>query len=98
VKLLRIDSSPMGEAAISRQLTMEFVQSWLKANPQSTVMKRDLTTTTIPVIDAAWVAANYTPKESRTHQQNELLKLSTLHSAGCAMGFGDFLTGRGKTY
>ncbi len=77
MKLLRIDSSPMGEAAISRQLTMEFVQCWLNANPHSTVMKRDLTTTTIPVIDAAWVAANYTPKESRTHQQDELLKLST---------------------
>jgi FMN-dependent NADH-azoreductase len=77
VKLLRIDSSPMGEAAISRQLTKEFVQRWLSANPQSTVIKRDLTTITIPVIDAAWVAANYTPTESRTHQQNELLKLST---------------------
>jgi FMN-dependent NADH-azoreductase len=32
---------------------------------------------TIPVIDAAWVAANYTPRESRTTQQNELLALST---------------------
>jgi FMN-dependent NADH-azoreductase len=40
-------------------------------------VKRDLTTITIPVIDAAWVAANYTPEESRNHQQNELLKLST---------------------
>ena len=77
MKLLWIDSSPMGEAAISRQPTKEFVQRWLSANPQSTVIKRDLTTITIPIIDAAWVAANYTPKESRTHQQNELLKLST---------------------
>jgi FMN-dependent NADH-azoreductase len=29
------------------------------------------------VIDAAWVVANYTPRESRTQQQNELLALST---------------------
>ena len=67
----------MGEAAISRLLTKEFVQTWLSANPHSTVIIRDLTTITIPVIDAPWVAANYTPTESRTHQQNELLKLST---------------------
>jgi len=77
VKLLRIDSSPMGEAAISRVLTNEFVQRWLSANPRSTVMRRDLTAIAIPVIDGAWVAANYTPKESRTQLQNELLKLST---------------------
>ena len=77
MKLLRIDSSPMGEATISRLLTKEFVQRWLSANPQSTVIIRDLTTTTIPVVDAARVAANYTPEESRTHHQNELLKLLT---------------------
>jgi FMN-dependent NADH-azoreductase len=77
VKLLRIDSSPMGETAISRQLTKEFVQRWLGANPHSAVIRRDLATITIPVVNAAWVAANYTPEESRTHQQNELLKLST---------------------
>lgn len=77
MKLLRIDSSPMGEAAISRQLTKEFVQRWLNANPQNTVIDRDLTAITIPVIDAAWVAANYTRTESRTPSQNELLSLST---------------------
>jgi FMN-dependent NADH-azoreductase len=67
----------MGETAISRQLTKEFVQMWLSANSQSTVIRRDLTAITIPVIDAAWIAANYAPQESRTRQQNELLNLST---------------------
>ena len=76
MKLLRIDSSPMGEAAISRVLTNEFVQGWLSANPRSTVIRRDLTTIAIPVIDAAG-SPQTTPKESRTQQQNELLKLST---------------------
>lgn len=77
MKLLRIDSSPMGEAAISRQLTGEFVRRWLRANPRSTVIDRDLTVITIPVIDAAWVSANYTPAESRTPQQHKLLGLSS---------------------
>lgn len=77
MKLLRIDSSPMGEAAISRRLTKEFARRWLTTNPRGTVITRDLAKTAIPVIDAAWVTANYTPKESRTPEQNALLKLST---------------------
>ncbi len=75
--LLHIDSSPMGEASISRHLTREFVRQWRRANPQGTVLSRDLARIAIPVVDAAWVAANYTPAESRTQQQNELLALST---------------------
>jgi FMN-dependent NADH-azoreductase len=76
VKLLRIDSSPFGETAISRRLTEEFVQRWLAENHGGAVITRDLTKTAIPAVDAAWVSANYTPRESRTHQQNEILKLS----------------------
>ena len=75
--LLHIDSSPMGEASISRSLTEEFVANWRSANPQGRVITRDLAATAIPVIDAAWVAANFTPKESRTPQQNDILALST---------------------
>jgi FMN-dependent NADH-azoreductase len=76
--LLHIDSSPMGEASISRQLTREFVQRWRRANPRGEVISRDLAIVAIPVIDAAWVAANYAPRESRTRQQNDLLALSTV--------------------
>jgi FMN-dependent NADH-azoreductase len=75
--LLHIDSSPMGDASISRRLTREFVQRWRIANPGGEVILRDLTKITIPVIDAEWVAANYTPRESRTPRQNDLLALST---------------------
>jgi len=75
--LLQIDSSPMGETSISRHLTKEFVRRWFRANPQARVISRDLTTIPIPVVDSAWVTANYTPKESRTQQQNEILRLST---------------------
>ena len=74
--LLRIDCRPFGEAAMSRRLTAEFVRKWCNANPRGAVITRDLTTTAIPVINAACVSANYTPNESRTREQNELLKLS----------------------
>ena len=51
--LLHIDSSPMGEASISRCLTREFVQRWRSANPRGKVISRDLTAIAIPVIDTA---------------------------------------------
>ena len=76
--LLHIDSSPMGEGSISRRLTREFVRQWRAANPRGKVIERDLTLVDVPPIDAAWIAANLTPRESRTAQQDELLALSTM--------------------
>lgn len=75
--LLHIDSSLMGEASLSHQLTQAFAQQWRNANPQGRVIARDLAKIKIPVIDAAWVFANQTPKPSRTPEQNNLLALST---------------------
>ena len=54
----------------------EFVKRWRAENPGGTVIERDLTSTAIPVVDRAWVSANYTPGKARTRQQNEVLKLS----------------------
>src|SRR5579862_5776277 len=75
--LLHVDSSPMGENSISRKLSREFVQRWVCANPEGTVLRRDLAKMVIPVVDQAWIAANYTPRESRSAEQNEVLALST---------------------
>ncbi|MGH9736769.1 MAG: FMN-dependent NADH-azoreductase [Candidatus Acidiferrales bacterium] len=77
VTLLRIDSSPMGDGAISRRLTHEFVQKWCDANQEAMIITRDLAQIEIPRITQEWVAANYAPKESRTREQSELLALST---------------------
>jgi len=74
--LLDIDSSPLGEASVSRHLTHEFVESWKLAHPDGKVIHRDLTTTSIPPIDAAWVGAVYTPEAARTQAQRELLSQS----------------------
>jgi FMN-dependent NADH-azoreductase len=67
----------MGGAAISRRLTDEFLRRWLTANPEGSVTTRDLAKIVIPLVDAEWVSAQYTPEESRTHRQQDLLKLST---------------------
>jgi FMN-dependent NADH-azoreductase len=74
--LLHLDSSPLGEASISRHLTNEFTQTWKAANPNGTVITRDLTTTTIPPVSAALVGAMYTPADALNPAQKELLALS----------------------
>ena len=74
--LLDLNSSPLGESSISRQLTSEFVRSWKLANPDGTVLDRDLTNTPIAPISAAWVGAAYTPDAARTDSQRDLLTLS----------------------
>jgi FMN-dependent NADH-azoreductase len=74
--LLHIDSSPLGEASISRHLSNEFVDNWKRANPDGKIITRDLTTTPIGPVTAAWVGAAYTPEESRTPEQRQILALS----------------------
>ena len=74
--LLRIDSSPLYERSVSRQLTGAFVAQWKSSHPKGTVVDRDLNATAIPPIDAEWVGAVYTPEEARSPQQRKLLALS----------------------
>ncbi|HXK02854.1 MAG TPA: NAD(P)H-dependent oxidoreductase [Verrucomicrobiae bacterium] len=74
--LLHVDSSPIGEASITRELTREFVRRWRDANPRGRVIERDLAKIAIPVIDEAWIAANLTAHEARTPEQREILRLS----------------------
>jgi FMN-dependent NADH-azoreductase len=74
--LLHLDSSPLGESSISRHLTSEFTQTWKSANPNGTIITRDLTTTTIPPVTAAFVGALYTPADALTPTQKDLLALS----------------------
>src|ERR1700688_3468157 len=74
--LLKLDSSPMGERSISRKLTSKFAESWLKTHPGGKVIERDLTTLNLPVVDASWVGAAYTPEASRTATQAQVLAAS----------------------
>ena len=50
--LLHIDSSPLGGNSISRHLSSEFAQSWERANPDGTVIIRDLAAGSLPAINA----------------------------------------------
>lgn len=74
--LLKIDSSPMGERSVSRKLTAEFAKTWTKTHPGGTVISRDLSALYIPVVDSSWVAAAWTPEDSRTAAQKDALAVS----------------------
>nr|WKF61218.1 FMN-dependent NADH-azoreductase [Paraburkholderia busanensis] len=79
--LLHIDSSPMNDASISRRLTWEFAQHWLRAQADGEVRYRDLARADIPPTNGAWHAANFTPKQHRTPQQHDLLALSSVFTS-----------------
>jgi FMN-dependent NADH-azoreductase len=74
--LLHIDSSPLGEASISRHLTAEFVEQWQLAHPDGKVITRDLTSSGLTALDGQWIGAAYTPEASRTPEQKQALALS----------------------
>lgn len=74
--LLHIDSSPLYERSVSRELTGAFVTQWKSSHPDGTVVNRDLNATPLSPINAEWVGAAYTPEEARAPQQKALLALS----------------------
>ncbi|WP_433983759.1 FMN-dependent NADH-azoreductase [Tunturiibacter empetritectus] len=74
--LLVVNSSPFHETSVSRHLSEEFVQNWKQANPNGRVITRDLTSSDLKTVDAAWVGASYTPKDARTAEQKQVLEVS----------------------
>lgn len=70
--LLQLDASPL-ETSISRELAREFVVTWKTANPDGTVIYRDLAALTPAPITQAWVHAAYTSTDARTAEQNTVL-------------------------
>ena len=74
--LLVVNSSPFHETSVSRHLSEEFIQNWKQANPNGRVITRDLTTSDLKTVDAAWVGASYTPKDARTAEQKQVLEVS----------------------
>ncbi|MFT4113755.1 FMN-dependent NADH-azoreductase [Silvibacterium sp.] len=74
--LLRVDSSPMFSASVSRHLADQFVAQWSNKHAGGQVVVRDLNKTELKPLTAEWVAAAYTPEDARTAEQKQLLALS----------------------
>ncbi len=74
--LLHLDSSPLYDRSVSRELTSAFVTQWKASHPEGTVIVRDLNATAIAPVNAEFVGAMYAPEEARTPRQKEVLSLS----------------------
>lgn len=74
--LLEILVSPRGEHSTSRKLTAHFVEQWKKANPQGTVITRDLMKTILPYVDLPWIGGAFTPPETHSPESAAAIKIS----------------------
>jgi len=75
--LLRIDSSIRAAASVTRAISDTLESSWLAANPDGTVVRRDLAAEPLPA--SAWataVGASQTPEAERTPTQRAALALA----------------------
>jgi FMN-dependent NADH-azoreductase len=59
--LLVIEVSPRFDHSASRKLTAVYIEAWRTANPTGTVIVRDLTKTSLPFVDLAWIEGAFAP-------------------------------------
>lgn len=71
LNILRIDGSARTAGSVSRDLTDRITARFADAD----VTRRDLSQP-LPLIDEAWVGANFTPAETRSAEQHDALALS----------------------
>lgn len=64
MKLLQIDSSPLGDASVSRQLTRKITSRWLESHPETTVELLDLAANPPAHLDAQALAPRFGLAES----------------------------------
>ncbi|QNM94714.1 FMN-dependent NADH-azoreductase [Chitinimonas koreensis] len=76
MKLLHLDSSILGDASASRQLTRDVVNAWRAADPAVQVSYRDLAADSLPPLSGGSLAANGTPAELRDAAQRHEAGLS----------------------
>jgi FMN-dependent NADH-azoreductase len=69
--VLHIDSSIRAEGSVSRALSEKITSRFEGAN----IIRRDLADG-VPLIDGAWIGANFTPADDRTTEQNAVLATS----------------------
>ncbi len=75
MNILKIDSSGRTSGSVSRSLTEKIATKLCAAFPEAGVHQRDLSSG-FSSVSEAWIAANFTPPESRTQSQKEVLQQS----------------------
>ncbi len=73
--LLMINSSPRTNS-VSSSLTRQVARDWKARHSHGKVTERNLSDSSLPLMNEAWIAAAYTPEAQRSAEQRELLALS----------------------
>lgn len=71
--LLQIKSSLFSDAGQSSQMSDQFISGWRDANPQGTVITRDVGTDPVPHLTAERFSALISGKENRSSAQQEVV-------------------------
>lgn len=75
-QLLVVETSPRGDASISRHLTRRFVAEWQAARPDGQIVERDLMESNLPFVNGPWLHAYFTPPEQQSPEMKAELALS----------------------
>jgi FMN-dependent NADH-azoreductase len=76
LKILRIDASARHAGSTTRQLSDDLINALRDRHGRLSVLTRDLARTPPPLLDADWIAANFTDPQARDAQQRAALAQS----------------------
>ncbi|MGN6317366.1 FMN-dependent NADH-azoreductase [Trinickia sp.] len=74
--LLHVTASARKDRSLSRQLSNAFIDAWMRVEPTSIIISRDVGANPPPIITEEWIAAAFTPDADQTPAQRETLRLS----------------------
>ena len=72
MNVLEVSASGRSKDSVSRMLTGELIDALETREGQLSIVRRDLSDG-VPVVDEAWINANFTPEEERSSEQRETL-------------------------
>ena len=75
-KILVVHSSPRQERSVSRKLTNDFVQQWLKQHPEAKVVTRDVARQPVPPVTEAWIIGAFAPADTLTPDAKAAIDIS----------------------
>lgn len=76
IRLLVVETSPRGNASVSRNMTRRYLAEWQALNPNGKIIRRDLAKEGLPHVTMPWLAAYFTPPDAQTAEMKAQLGLS----------------------
>jgi FMN-dependent NADH-azoreductase len=75
MKLLQVDASPRRDS-VSRQLTSLFAANWKKQFPDGEIVRRDLATSSIPLVNDDWIQGAFSDPRQHSSAHRDALQFS----------------------